>query len=521
MVTLEGDVAESSGVMKGGFIARKSALGFQEKDSLDELERGETEVAELEGVIANVEIKREGNEKEISSLRLKKSELEADIIKLEKTLHLETSDLDVNGETKKEFQKRLTEVDNELVKIQRDITTINRDLADLKTTKQTLRSEVSELRNPRLLAQLTAFEESKQKAREEWVRLENELKNISAQEAQLFGPEIEKIREILKQHDKEEAQFNVEIKKLGEKIDLEEKELTIKEKASKEFYSKYKDLFNQREKLSQEVNAKETEVESVREKIRNNEREINFISLKNAEIKAKLSGLQEEMSRYENVELLKDRTTEQLQEEIAKFEVTLAQMSAVNMKALEIYEQVEKEYNELIEKKDSLDKEKIDIMTLMNEIESKKTGHFMKTFDRANENFQRIFTSLFKKGKAYLQLENPENIFEDGLSIKVKLTGNRFMDIKSLSGGEKTLTALSFIFAIQEYQPASFYILDEIDAALDKHNSETLAKLIRSYSNEAQYIVISHNDSLISEADTLFGVSMNEEGISKITSLKI
>ena len=94
------------------------------------------------------------------------------------------------------------------------------------------------------------------------------------------------------------------------------------------------------------------------------------------------------------------------------------------------------------------------------------------------------------------------------------------MDLKSLSGGEKTLTALSFIFAIQEYQPATFYILDEIDAALDKHNSEKLAKLIRNYSRGAQYIVISHNDSIISESDTLFGVSMTD-GVSKITSLKI
>ena len=82
------------------------------------------------------------------------------------------------------------------------------------------------------------------------------------------------------------------------------------------------------------------------------------------------------------------------------------------------------------------------------------------------------------------------------------------------------MTALSFIFAIQEYQPASFYILDEIDAALDKQNSEILSKLIRSYADRAQYIVISHNDSVISEADTLFGVSM-KDGVSKVTSLKI
>ncbi len=521
MVTLEGDVAEGSGVMKGGFIARRSSLGFQEKDSQEELDGVEREIAELEGVVANVEIKREANEREISSLRMKKSELEVEIIKLEKTLHLETSDLDANSDAKKEMKKRLEQVDQELAQIQRDITNTNRELAELKTKKQNLRSEVNELRNPRLLAQLTAFDESRQKNREELLHLENDLKNLVLQEEQMFGPEIEKIREILKQHDKEEIQFNGEIKKLSEKIATQEKELEQKEKASKEFYSKYKEMFNQREKLSQEVNAKENEIESLRETSRTHEREINLTSLKNAEIKAKLAGFQEEFARYQNVELLKDRNVEQLQEEIAKFEVTLAQMSAVNMKALEIYEQVEKEYAELIEKKDSLEKEKVDIMTMMNEIETKKKDHFMKTFDKANENFQRIFTTLFKKGKAYLQMENPENIFEDGLSIKVKLTGNRFMDIKSLSGGEKTLTALSFIFAIQEYQPASFYILDEIDAALDKHNSETLSKLIRSYSNNAQYIVISHNDSLISEADTLFGVSMNEDGISKVTGLKI
>ena len=198
----------------------------------------------------------------------------------------------------------------------------------------------------------------------------------------------------------------------------------------------------------------------------------------------------------------------------------LSQMSAVNMKALEVYEQVEVEFNKLVEKKDGLGKEKTDVLALMNEIETKKKEHFMRTFGKANENFQKIFSNLFTKGKAYLELENADSPFEGGLNIKVKLTGNRFMDIKSLSGGEKTLTALSFIFAIQEYQPASFYILDEIDAALDKQNSEILAKLIRSYADRAQYIVISHNDSIISEADTLFGVSM-KDGVSKVTSLKI
>ena len=101
------------------------------------------------------------------------------------------------------------------------------------------------------------------------------------------------------------------------------------------------------------------------------------------------------------------------------------------------------------------------------------------------------------------------------------MSGKKFLDIRGLSGGEKTLTALAFIFAVQEHEPAAFYILDEVDAALDKRNSEKLAKLIRDYCKKAQYIMISHNDGVISEADLLYGISMNEHGISKITTLKL
>ena len=145
----------------------------------------------------------------------------------------------------------------------------------------------------------------------------------------------------------------------------------------------------------------------------------------------------------------------------------------------------------------------------------------MKTFETLNKNFQRIFSTLSTKGEASFELEDKKDPFNGGVNIKVRLSGKKFLDIRSLSGGEKTLTALAFIFAIQEHEPASFYVLDEVDAALDKHNSEKFAKLIKDYSNNAQYIVISHNDAVISEADILYGVSMNEHGISQMVSLKV
>jgi len=520
MVTLDGDLAESTGVMRGGF-RKKTTTSFTEKDSEDELKAIESSIDETQSILLALDNKRQANEKEISHLRNQKSELEAEIIKLEKTLHLDTSDLDATKEQKQELNKNLIQINQKLSQIQKTITSINQELAELKTKRQLIRTEISQLKDPKLLAQLSAFEESKNKFREDLATFKNEIKNIDLKITELIIPEKNKILAILKQHQKEEENFNREIFELKTKVSYQEKDLKIKEKESVEFYSKYKALFNQREKLSNEITHKEEETEKLRDRNRSSEIEINKISLKNAEVKARLAALGEEFSRYKNAPLLKNKSEEDLKKEINRFEVMLSQMSAVNMKALEIYEQVEVEYQKLIDKKQNLHKEKEDVLLMMSEIETKKKDQFLKTFNLTNQNFQRIFSSLFRKGNAHLELENPENPFEEGLNIKVKLTGNRFMDIKSLSGGEKTLTALSFIFAIQEHQPASFYILDEIDAALDKHNSETLSKLIRTYSDKAQYIMISHNDSVISEADTLYGVSMDDDGISKVTSLKI
>ena len=197
------------------------------------------------------------------------------------------------------------------------------------------------------------------------------------------------------------------------------------------------------------------------------------------------------------------------------------QIGSVNMRALEIYDEVEKQYNTLVEKKDVLGKEKEDVLKMMNEIEGKKKELFMKVFDVVNGTFKKFFSLLTTKGDANLVIENEENPFEAGVRINVKITGSKFLDIRSLSGGEKTMTALAFIFAIQEHEPASFYILDEVDAALDKHNSEKFAKLIRKYSENAQYVIMSHNDAVISEADSLYGISMNEHGISQVVSLRV
>lgn len=151
----------------------------------------------------------------------------------------------------------------------------------------------------------------------------------------------------------------------------------------------------------------------------------------------------------------------------------------------------------------------------------KKRKAFLDTLDRINELFSRNFSQLSTKGTVILEPQNKKDIFEEGLSIIIKVGAGKYFDITSLSGGEQTLVALSLIFAIQEFRPYCFYIFDEIDAALDRRNSEKLAYLLKKHMKAGQYLIITHNDSIISESSNiLYGISM-QDGISKVLSLQV
>ncbi|MBW3003685.1 chromosome segregation protein SMC [Candidatus Woesearchaeota archaeon] len=521
MVTLDGDLADQSGVMKGGYRLRKGkGLGFKENEVVKDIEQCNDTINDASTLIKSLESRRHENEELIVKLRKEKAELEAEIITLEKTLHLDSGDMGASQKQKKDMQEMLEKTDKELDSIIEQISEVNRALAQNKIKRQGLREKISQLRNPRLVAEFNAFEEKKTQVKERIIQIDSELKNFDTQ-VKMISPESEKITEVLKQISKEKDKFNIEIKALAEKIKKFESELKDKEKKSAQFYAKYKAMFNQRSKINDEINKIDRSIEKIRDTSRSAEIKMNTYSLELAKFKAELAGLYQEFKQYEGVKLNLKKDVQVLKQEIDKFERMMSNLGAVNMRALEVYSEIEKEYNALVEKKETLMKEKEDVEALIMEIETKKTELFMRTLNAVGEKFENIFVTLSRKGTAYLELENPKNPFEGGLSIKVKISGKKYLDIRSLSGGEKTLTALAFIFAIQEHEPHSFYVLDEVDAALDKHNSEKLAKLIRKYCDYAQYIVVSHNDAMISEADNLYGVSMNEHGISQVTSLKI
>jgi chromosome segregation protein len=519
MVTLDGDSADVSGAMVGGYHAKKQGA-FKEQELADSLEDIQEQVAKLQSSVSKLQVDKTENEDKIYKLREFKANLEGDIIKTEKSLHLDTSDMEASKSYKDELKKQLTEASKKLDAITDTISEATSELAQLKIKKQQLHDKIAEFRKPTVIAELNAYEEHRKKLSDQVILITADLKNVEAQLGETLVRDHENTKKVLKDMEKESETLKTDTKTLDVSIKEQEKSLKQKEKAQAEFQSKFKDLFTRRNKLSDEITALENKAFTVEENSRREELQMNTLSIEEARLKAEHGALTAEFALYDGVELT-DKPDEVLAKEIKEAEKMRENIGSVNMRALEIYETVEKEYNALHQKKDVLVKEKEDVVALMNEIEGKKKELFIQTLAVVKQNFVSIFNALSTKGEADLELDTPESPFEGGLNIKVKLTGQKFLDIRSLSGGEKTMTALAFIFAIQEHAPASFYILDEVDAALDKHNSEKLSKLIRQYCDRAQYIVISHNDNVITEASTLYGVSMGDHGISNVVSLKI
>ena len=169
---------------------------------------------------------------------------------------------------------------------------------------------------------------------------------------------------------------------------------------------------------------------------------------------------------------------------------------------------------------ETLSKERKEILDRMSGYEQLKKEAFMKTFNNLNIHFKEAFANL-AEGEGTLVLEKPEEPFEGGLSMNVQPRDKKLQRLESMSGGEKSITALAFVFAIQKYLPAPFYAFDEVDQSLDGINVEKLANLIQSQSKNTQFIVVSHRKPMIESANRTIGVTQKEKGITKVTGVKL
>jgi chromosome segregation protein len=252
---------------------------------------------------------------------------------------------------------------------------------------------------------------------------------------------------------------------------------------------------------------------------------LNLIKDKINELRLQLAGIKERLNVEFKVDIDQildepretEETLEDLQADCDRMKKRLENIGEINPTAIEAFTEMKKRYDFIVEQKNDLVEAKDSLMQTIQEVEATANQKFLTTFNNVRENFQRVFKALFtEEDTADMILENPDDLAETGIDIVAKPKGKRPTSITQLSGGEKTLTATALLFAIYLIKPAPFCILDEVDAPLDDANVGKFTNMIRQFSKESQFIMVTHNKTTMATVDVIYGVTMQEQGVSKL-----
>ncbi len=506
-VTMAGDLVEASGLVSGG--TRPQAISTavilkQIKEASDEIERlmkqrneRNERLFELRKELALNSAQARTLNESIEKLENQASEMQRELDNQGNALKLElNARASINAQLEKQMQK------------QKELET------ELATEKELLNEAYAIADTKHASSGLAEIAQAKKEIENRKIRIAELNK-----ENQMLKDKLEEDNKMIEKLEKAEQEARKSVEGLSSaraRLEKEKKELEDKIRNSndetKGIYEKISQLEEESIRLgkqSGEINARIKELDA----------EIKDTQIKKSQLETRLNDLSAELEAYEKgIEPVQNLTIEEMENEANKINVKIAELGTVNMKAPEIYEQKKKEVDEAQAKLDTLENERRSVLNLIDEVDKKKLATFMATFDQVNKNFAKMYGYVMP-GSAELELENKTDPFAGGLEIKI--TGaNAAGKLAALSGGQKALVSLMLLFAIHMYKPASFYIFDEIDSMLDKENSKKLSQLIKQLSSEAQFIVVSHNDSLIINSDTAIGV-VKTNGESKAVGVEV
>ncbi len=323
----------------------------------------------------------------------------------------------------------------------------------------------------------------------------------------------------IEKYNRQKAQLTSDLKKISEEMTVLESQLAKLTEEESKGGAKLKANLAERTALDQAVMGLRLKRKEFAEAKLTTETEVQNLRIKKARLEAELENAKSEFTNYTAVkDTYTDMRPSQLEKKIEETTSAINKLGAINQRAPEELSKLKPAYVELRERVETLTTERDRVLTIITEIEGRRKQTFMTTFSTIAEQFKIVYKDM-TGGDGDLKLEESDNI-ESGLLIEACPPGKKVLNIDAMSGGEKTLTAMALLFAIQRFRPAPFYVLDEVDAALDKPNTKKVVELIKKYSDRAQFIVISHNDSTVAAADCVYGVSM-EDGESKIVGIRM
>ncbi|OYT50178.1 hypothetical protein B6U83_00700 [Thermoplasmatales archaeon ex4484_36] len=525
LVTPEGDIADPGGGVFGGYTPKKATRKFDLLSATQEIRKLQEEMGrvteerdrllqehrEVSGEIIRIE-------KEIERLLATKEALGDHIQKYEEDVKKHQKSLQELQAQRKEALGRIEGLNKEREKLIGEMEALRGETEKLTAEKEALEERVRELMPQKLKEELKALKGKEGELSATLSELQKEHARVSTQ-VEGAGRELDSLK-------RREPEKIKHIEELREQIRASEGELDKKERAVKaleelmeRMSEKQKDLYDAKHQWEMKQSELEAERREVKDRISILENFVLDIRRNIREAEKKAESLREQLLSYpgwEEVSAEALPALEDLNAEIRGIEREMEGMGDVNMEAVREYEMKSEALKKLKERLGTLKEERRCLERLIEETSKKKKERFMETFQNVNENFGEVFSRVTGGGQAKLTLENSEDPFQGGLHIWAQPPGKKVQRIEALSGGEKALTSICFIMAIQRYDPSPFYFFDEIDQNLDAVNAELVAKMIKKNSERAQFIVISLRKVTLKEADYLIGVLPREKGTSDV-----
>lgn len=480
----------------------------------------------------NEQIKARYNEIQSLTANLKENvirEREREIQQLNNQLFGLQNKLESLHHSQSQSRRRLEDLNEQLAQSQSSVSTVRNDLA---TLNESLHNNAAQLQEAEKAYRNIEVQYNEVNAQYNDLNLQvtRQQSKINAlkQELQFKNNQLNDLRNQVKTNTTQLSETTSGIKQSQEALTLIEESLyellrrrEEEEHALNEADQAYYNLRNQ-------LNAKESEL---RHKVKEKEQVEHLLAAikdKLNEVKLQLAGMKERLHvEFKiNLEDILDepRATstpvEELQEKGDKMRKRLENLGEVNPTAIEAFDEMKKRYDFILEQKNDLVTAKESLLQTIAEVETTANQKFLDTFNQVRDNFQKVFKALFTEDdQCDLILENPDNLAETGIDIMAKPKGKRPSSINQLSGGERTLTATALLFSIYLIKPAPFCILDEVDAPLDDANVGKFTKMIREFSQNSQFIIVTHNKTTMSTVDVIYGVTMQEPGVSKLVSV--
>ncbi len=533
MVTLEGDVFSTQGAMTGG--SRRSDAGLLSsdrriEDNAKELAKRKEEMLSLKAQKADLEKKRDkaleelqlcndaynGKRQQILVEREKQGSIERTLSELGREIE---SISDVTEEVKARIEKLTADfesISSGGKKLEEDKTNAAQDADKREQEYDMLRKERDELSSKSTDAQIRITE------------LRGKISSLSQDNARLeeTSSETETAIEGLKKSNENARAIIEELKREQEKVALSKEE--------QDKINEIRDGIEKTEALKGELRAKLERNSAQKERLAD---ELTALSEKKHAEEIALAKIDSDLeymgqSILENYGETYDTALKFKEEnydashgesEIVRIRRKRSSLGAINATAIDDCRALKERYDEMTTQKEDLEKAESDLREAIDKIKGEMLTQFDEGFTKINENFQRIFKELFGGGRAMLELDytEVEDRLEAGVEIIAEPPGKKLQKLSLLSGGEKALTAIAILFSILKLRPMPFCVLDEIEAALDEANVDRFARYLQKFSKETQFIVITHRKPTMELADSLFGVTMQEKGVSRLVSVKL